>query len=143
VVLIDEGLTRSAIGAFYAVYNKLGYGFLEQVYVGGLVIELKRRGLHVEREVPTPVEYDGIVVGTYKVDVLVEHRLIIEVKAEAALTGVHERQLRNYLRCSQLELGLLFVFGIKPEFKRLISTREFKSSNLDPRSIPLDSPDPR
>lgn len=85
MVLIDEGLTRSAIGAFYAAYNKLGYGFLEQVYVGGLVIELKKRGLHVAREVFIPVRYDGEIVGTYKADILVEHRLVIEVKAEAAL----------------------------------------------------------
>jgi GxxExxY protein len=142
-MLIDEGLTRSAIGAFYATYNKLGYGFLEQVYVGGLLIELKRRDLHVDREVPVPVQYDGEIIGTYRADLLVEHRLVIEVKAEIALTGVHERQLRNYLRCTNLELGLLFVFGVKPEFKRLISTRDFKNTNLDPRSFPINSPDPR
>jgi GxxExxY protein len=111
--------------------------------VGGLLIELKRRGLHVEREVPVPVEYDGEIIGTYRADLLVENRLVIEVKAEIALTGVHERQLRNYLRCTKLELGLLFVFGVKPEFKRLISTREFKNSNLDPRSFPRTPSNPR
>ncbi|MGH7678707.1 MAG: GxxExxY protein [Gemmatimonadaceae bacterium] len=126
--LIEEGLTRSAIGAFYAVYNKLGYGFVENVYVGGLVIELQRRGHRTQREVPVPVEYDGILVGTYKVDLLVDDSLVIEVKAEAGLTGIHERQLRNYLRCTKLELGLILVFGLKPEFKRHIHTNAFKQA---------------
>lgn len=130
MVLIDEVLTRSAIGAFYATYNKLGYGFLENVYIGALVIELQRRGHRVEREVPVAVLYDdGTVIGTYRVDLLVDDRLIIEVKAEAAATGVHERQLRNYLRCTKLEIGLLFVFGIKPEFKRHLHTNDQKQSS--------------
>jgi GxxExxY protein len=136
VVLIEEALTGSAIGAFYAVYNKLGYGFLENVYVGGLVIELQRRGHRVQREVPIAVEYDGVVVGTYKVDLLVDDRLVIEVKAEAALNGVHERQLRNYLRCTKLEIGLLLVFGVKPEFKRHIHTNDFKPV-IPPASVSI------
>ena len=134
MVLIEEGLTRSVVGAFYAAYHKLGYGFLENVYVGGLVIELERRGHKVLREIPIPVEYDGIVVGTYKPDLLVDDRLVIEVKAESALTGLHERQLRNYLRCSKLEVGLILVFGIKPQFKRQVFTQEFKKLNYVPRA---------
>jgi GxxExxY protein len=80
------------LGAFYAAYNKLGYGFLENVYVGAMVVELERRGHRVEREVPIPVEYDGIIIGTYRADLLVDNQLILEVKAEAAATGVHERR---------------------------------------------------
>ena len=133
-MLIDEGLTRSAIGAFYATYNKLGYGFLEPVYVGGLAIELGRRGHRVQREFAVPVLYDGVIVGSYRIDILVDDRLVIEVKAEAALTGVHERQLRNYLRCTNLEVGLILVFGVKPEFKRHIHTNNFKDH---PRQFPL------
>lgn len=134
MVLIDEGLTRSAVGAFYAVYNNLGYGFLENVYVGGLVIELERRGHRVQREVMIPVEYNGIVVGTYKADLIVDGRLVLEVKAEPALTGIHERQLRNYLRCTKLEVGLVLVFGIEPQFKRQIYTQDFKKLNYVPRA---------
>ena len=134
MVLIDEGLTRSAIGAFCATYHKLGYGFLEHVYIGGLVIELERRGHKVQREVLIPVEYDGVVVGTYKADVIVDDRLVIEVKAEPTVTGVHERQPRNYLRCTKLELGLVLVFGLEPQHKRQIYTQEFKKLNYVPRA---------
>jgi GxxExxY protein len=108
LALLEEELTRSAIGAFFAAYNKLGYGFLENVYIGGLVIELERRGHRVQREVPVAVEYDdGTIIGSYRIDLLVDDRLVLEIKAEAAATGVHERQLRNYLRCTQMEIGLL------------------------------------
>lgn len=126
LVLLEEGLTRSIIGAFYATYNKLGYGFLENIYVGGMVIELERRGHRVGREIPIAVEYDGIIIGTYRVDLLVDDRVVLEIKAEPSLSGAHERQLRNYLRCTQLEIGLLFVFGVKPQYRRFIHTKEFR-----------------
>ena len=76
IALVDEELTHTVIGGFWAVFNKLGHGFLENVYVGALYHELRKRGLHVEREVPVAVYYDGIIVGTFRVDLLVEHRLV-------------------------------------------------------------------
>ena len=126
-MLLEEELTRQAIGAFYAVYNRLGYGFLENLYVAAMVIELERLGLKVVREAPIPATYDGILLGNYRADLLVNDRLIIEVKAASGASGVHERQLRNYLRCSDLEVGLLLVFGIKPEFRRVVHSQAFKN----------------
>ena len=109
--MIEEHLTRSVLGAFYASYNKLGYGFVENVCVGGLMIELQRRGHKTEREVPIAVYYDGVIVGTYRIDLVVDGTLLIEVKAEAKLTTIHERQLRNYLCCTEYEVGLVLSYG--------------------------------
>src|SRR5687767_4143845 len=105
--LLFEELTRSAISCFYTVYNRLGYGFLENVYVGALEIELGKRGHRAIREAPIAVRYDETVVGSYRSDLLVDNQLVLEVKAAPSITGVHERQLRNYLRCTDLEVGLV------------------------------------
>lgn len=102
---------------------------MENPYVGALQFELSDRGLRVEREVPIAVDYKGRIVGSYRADLIVEGRLLLEIKADPSLTGVHERQVRNYLRCSGIELGLLLVFGIKPEFRRFLYTREMKRGN--------------
>ena len=139
MALLDEELTYTVIGCFLRAYNKLGEGYLENVYVGGLMIELQRARLHVEREVPIAIHYDEHIVGTYRVDLLVEHRLILEVKADAGPKGKFERQLRNYLRGSDLELGLLLIFGERPEHKRVIHSRRFKQFT-SPQSFP---PSPR
>ena len=126
MVLLEEETTRSILGGFYASYNKLGYGFLENVCVGGLVIELERRGHKVQREVPIAVYYDGAIIGSYKADLVVDNKVIVEVKSEAALTAVHVRQTRNYLSATDFEIALVLVYGIKPQFKRLIHTRHMK-----------------
>ena len=124
--LFEEGLTRSVLGGFYESYSRLGYGFLENICVGGLQIELQKRGQTVERECPIAVYYDGIIIGSYRVDLLVDNKLIIEVKSTPALSEVHVRQLRNDLTCSQYEIGLLFGYGIKPQHKRIIHTVDRK-----------------
>jgi GxxExxY protein len=108
------------------VYNKLGHGFLENVYVGALEHELRKRGLHVERQVPVAVYYDGIIVGSYRVDLLVERRLVLEIKA-SALSSDDLKQLVNYLRATDLELGLLLSFGPQPVVKRAIFRNELKA----------------
>lgn len=128
MALIEEDLTYSVIGAFLAVFNKLGDGFLENVYIGALVIELERRGHRVQREVPIAVKYDGIVVGTYRIDLLIDGKLVVEVKAGAGQLATAERQLRHYLRCSDMELGLLLVFDEKPIHRRLIHTNNHKGA---------------
>jgi GxxExxY protein len=129
VFLVDELLTKEMIGAFFSVYDALGYGLLENPYVGALEVEFGERGLRSEREVPVAVEYKGRRVGFYRADLVVEERIIVEVKADPAVTSAHERQIRNYLRCSSYELGLLFVFGIKPEFRRFIHSRGYKGAS--------------
>ena len=116
-----------------------GYGLLESAYVGALEIELRKAGLRVDREVPVAVEYDGAVVGTYRVDLLVEKKLIIEVKAGPAILDIHERQVRNYLKCSDLEVALLFLFGPKPQFRRFIHTNDRKAERMAPDWWPFPS----
>ena len=119
--LIDEDLTRVIIGAFYKVYNAMGYGFLESVYSRALYIELRRRGLRVEREVETVVFYDGHPVGRYRIDLLVEGRIVLEIKSTRLLAPEHRRQLLNCVRCSDMQVGLLLHFGPDPKFYRVIS----------------------
>ena len=99
--------------------------------VGALVIELEKRGHRVEREVPIA----GVIIGSFRADLVVDNTLIVEVKAEPALTGLHERQLRNYLAGSVYEVGLLLGYGPKPEHRRVIHTRDRK--NIPALSVPL------
>lgn len=111
------------IACFYAVYDRLGFGFLENVYCGALTLELKRRGHQVSREVLTPVYYDGVQVARYKIDFVVDDVIILEVKSTKLLNPNDQRQLLNYLRATSFTVGLLLHFGPKPKFYRLVSTR--------------------
>lgn len=118
--LIGEEITGSAIGAFFAVYDSLGSGFLEHVYSAALERELRQRGHRVAREVSVPVLYKGEKVAFQRLDMLVDGRLIIEVKAAQETPTAGARQLLNYLRATRLEVGLLFSFGPQPTFKRVV-----------------------
>jgi GxxExxY protein len=102
-------------------WDTLGYGFREPVYSRALAIELKLRGLRVDREVPATVFYAGEVVGRYRIDHLVEGRLVLEIKAGRSLVSADRDQLLNALKSTNLELGLLFHFGPKPTFCRMIA----------------------
>ena len=116
-------LTSTIIRCFYNVYNKLGYGFLEKVYENALMIELDKNGLFVEKQKPIQVFYDDQVVGMYFADLVVENIIILELKATASLCQEHEFQLINYLKATDIDLGLLLNFGKKPEVKRKIFTK--------------------
>lgn len=111
-------LTEKIIGAFYAVYSTLGYGFLEKVYEQALIIELQKRGLNGQTQVPIHVYYDGQLVGEYFADIIVNELVILEIKAAKSLANEHEAQLLNYLKATPYEVGLLLNFGPKPETKR-------------------------
>jgi GxxExxY protein len=111
-------LTEKVIGAFYAVYSALGYGFLEKVYIKALMIELRKRGLNVRDELPIHVYYDGQLIGEYFADLVVNELVILEIKAAKAFATEHEAQLLNYLKATPYEVGLLLNFGPKPETKR-------------------------
>ncbi|MGQ0604855.1 MAG: GxxExxY protein [Anaerolineales bacterium] len=113
-------LTDGIINVFYHVYKTLGYGFLEKVCVNALVHELKKRGYIVAAKVSLKVYYDGVVVGDYEADVIVNDLIILEIKAVDALAPEHEAQLLNYLRATDKEVGLLLNFGPKPQVKRKI-----------------------
>ncbi len=122
VRLIHERLTRSVIGAFYEVYYTLGFGFLEHVYVASLTRELHERGHDVGREVSVPVLYKGAEVARQRLDMVVDHRLVVETKSTHTLHAGAVRQVANYLRATHLELGLLLHFGPQPKFYRVIDT---------------------
>ena len=117
--LTDEKLTRSLIGAFYEVYNTLGFGFLEHIYVMALERELRSRGHQVRREVGLCVMYKGEALAYQRMDMIVDGRVIIEVKSTYELHGAARRQLYNYLRATNIQVGLLFHFGPEPKFYRL------------------------
>ena len=113
-------ITDQILSVFYDVYNELGNGFLESVYHRSLVIALKSAGLKVCSQMDVPVSFRGHRVGNFVADVLVENCVLLELKAARKLELSHEKQLLNYLRATEIEVGLLLNFGEKPEFKRLI-----------------------
>ena len=115
-----SGLTEKIIRAFYTVYNTLGYGFLEKVYENAMFIELKNMGFLVEKQCRIKVFYEDFQVGDYFADLIVDEKVIIELKASEALCEEHEFQLINYLKATEIEVGLLLNFGKKPEFRRKV-----------------------
>ena len=112
-------LTETIIGVFYEVYNELGHGFLESVYERAFEVALTSKGFNVLRQIEIPVWFRGQKVGDFTADVLVDKRVLLELKAARTLDSSHEAQLLNYLRATEIEVGILFNFGIKPEFRRL------------------------
>jgi len=117
-------LTSTIIGCFYDVYNELGYGFLEKVYENALKYELEKKGFEVQKQKPISVYYDEVLVGEYFADLIVNDLIIIELKAAESLCEEHEFQLINYLKATEIEVGLLMNFGKKPEVKRKIFTNK-------------------
>lgn len=113
-------ITEAVIAAFYRVYNVLGYGFLEKVYQNAMAVELRKHGLRVQTQAKMNVYYEGEQVGEYFADLLVEDAVIVELKAADALCTEHHAQVLNYLKASNIEVGLLMNFGPKPEFKRKV-----------------------
>lgn len=124
--MLEASITDQVIGAFFEVYKDLGYGFLEAVYANALSVELRSRGLELTREVPIQVVYRGVPVGTYRVDMIVEGRVLVEVKSAKALSEADERQLLNYLKATNVEVGFLLHFGPEPGFRRRIYTNDRK-----------------
>ena len=117
----DDPLTGAVIGAFYAAYNALGYGFLESVYANALAIELRKRGIRFAREARVTIRYETEVIGTFRADFLVEERLVVELKATRVLVDADRAQLLNCLRGSGLRVGLLLHFGPEPEVRRVVA----------------------
>ena len=120
--LLHEATTGAILGAFFRVYRTLGSGFLEAVYERSLDVELRLQGLFVEAQVAVTVHYRGVEVGLYRADLLVNRKILVEVKAASALVIAHEQQTLNYLKATNLEVGLLLNFGPRPTFKRILLT---------------------
>jgi GxxExxY protein len=116
--LLHADVTDLVIKAFYHVYNTLGFGFLEKVYENALVMTLRRWGLEANPQVPLKVHFEGEIVGEYFADIIVAGRVLLELKAADSPNPAHEAQLLNYLKATDIEVGLLLNFGKKPEFKR-------------------------
>lgn len=120
----DDDLTHKIIGCAYKVHNKLGFGFLEKVYENALRVELQKLGLRVKQQEPIEVIYEGQVVGEYYADLLVNERIVVELKAALSLAKEHEVQLVNYLTATSVDLGILVNFSSSVQVKRKF--REYK-----------------
>lgn len=125
--LIHSEITGKIIKAFFKVYNTLGYGFLEKVYENALILELEEMGLNAVKQHPIKVFYNGKEIGEYFADIIVENSVIIELKAVDKLADIHEAQLLNYLKATNIEVGLLLNFGTKAEYKRKVFNNNRKS----------------
>jgi len=131
-------LCHQIVGVFYSVYNELGHGFLEAVYEEALAIGLTEAGLHVTRQVPTPIWFRGRTIGEYKADLIVNGVVLLELKATKSLDSSHEAQILNYLRATNIEVGLLLNFGPKPQFKRFVFENNRKGIRVHSREFAAD-----
>lgn len=127
-------LTKKILGVYYDVYNEMGYGFLESVYSNCMEIALTSVDLAVHQQLMIPVWFRHRDVGKFRADLVVENRILVELKAVQTLDSSHEAQVINYLRATELEIGLLLNFGsTKPQFKRIIFENENKKIRANPR----------
>jgi GxxExxY protein len=134
--LLHSELTEKILGVYYEVYNEIGHGFLESVYNNCMCLALTKVGMSFRRGFPVPVYFRGQDVGQFKADLVVDGSVLIELKAVQNLDRTHEAQIMNYLRATELEVGLLLNFGSpKPQFRRII----FENSNKKIRVYPRKS----
>jgi GxxExxY protein len=119
-------LTHLIIKSFYEVYNELGGGFLESVYENAMTLVLQQQGLQVETQKEIAVYFRGNLIGNFRADMVVEGKVLLELKAVRCLERVHEAQLLNYLKATTIEVGLLMNFGNEPAFKRLVYDKQQK-----------------
>ena len=137
--LKHEEITEKVIGVFFDVYNELGYGFLESVYEKSMLVALQAAGLHAECQVPVPVWFRGVQVADFYADVLVEGKVMLELKAARTIDKAHEAQLLNYLKATEIEIGLLLNFGQRAEFRRLLFDNEKKIRENPCKSVAKSS----
>jgi GxxExxY protein len=120
--LLHREITHEILGAFFELHSLLGNGFLEKVYANGMAVLLQRRGLAVRREQSFDIVFHGVLIGRYRADLIVESKVIVEVKTGRLIDPAHLAQVRNYMRASGIHVGLLCSFGPSAQFKRLICT---------------------
>jgi GxxExxY protein len=124
--LKHRDLTEKLIRIFFDIYNELGHGFLESVYEQAFAVNLAENGIFFEKQVAVPVWYHGKQIGDFRADLLIDRKVIVELKVGRAIDSAWEKQLLNYLRATEIEVGMLFNFGPKAEFKRYIFDNERK-----------------
>jgi GxxExxY protein len=127
-------ITNSILGIFYKVYNELGHGFLESVYARAMAMAMREAGLHFEAEAAVPVWFRGTDIGKFRADFIVEKKILLELKAVDHLDKQHEAQLFNYLRATDVEVGLLLNFGPRPDFRRIVLDNDKKKIRVNPCS---------
>lgn len=133
MILKHHELTEKIIRVFFDVYNELGHGFLESVYEQALAVALAENRIGFDRQVPVSVFFHNHQIGDFRADLLVEGKVLLELKAARTIDQVHEKQLLNYLRATDIEVGLLLNFGVKPQFRRLVYENERKKIRADLR----------
>jgi GxxExxY protein len=121
---LHQNLSKKIIKSFYDVYNELGFGFLEKVYQNSMYLDLREKGLFVETQKSIKVFFRKVEVGKYYADLIVNESIIIELKTAESIAEEHELQLVNYLKATEIEVGLLLNFGRKPQLKRKIFTNQ-------------------
>ena len=121
--IVEKELSHVIVGCFFDVYNELGYGFMESLYARALQITMQQQGLRVDREYPVSVSFRGQRIGFHRIDMLVERRVIVEIKSTERLTETFRRQLRNYVNAAGVDLGILLHFGPTPKFYRELRQR--------------------
>jgi len=129
VILIEERLTHSVIGAFFEVYKTLGFGFLEHNYALAMELELRTRGHRVLKQLSVPVLYKGVRLSTQRLDMVVDHKLVVEIKSTFCLPPTAIRQIYSYLRATELEVGLLLHFGPVPKFYRQVVSKNTQTED--------------
>ena len=127
---VNDPLTEKIIRVFYEVYNELGFGFLESVYREAMRIALGEAGFRVEAEVPVPVSFRGKLVGVFRADIVVDGRIIVELKTAELISKAHEAQVLHYLRASEMEVGLVMNFGPVAKFRRIEMRNDRKKRML-------------
>jgi GxxExxY protein len=125
-MIIHGAITDQVIGAFYRAYNGIGFGYAENICRSALVVELQFLRIAVAREVPIEVVHRGVPIGRFRLDLVVDECVLVEVKATKGLIDADRRQIQSYLKATSIEVGLLFNFGPKPERERFIYTNERK-----------------
>jgi len=131
--LLHHDLTEKLIGAFFNIYNQLGHGFLESVYEQAFSIALAENGVFFERQIAVPVWFHGQKIGDFRADLLVDRKIIVELKTGRDIEPAWEKQLLNYLRATDVEVGLLFNFGPTAQFRRYV----FENKRKNPRKSAL------
>jgi GxxExxY protein len=121
--LVEKELSNVIVGCFFDVYNELGYGFVESIYARAVDITLRGLGLQVDREYPIAVAFRGLQIGFHRIDMLVDRRVIVELKSTERLPESARRQLRSYVTAAGLDLGILLHFGPVPKFHRELGRR--------------------
>lgn len=141
--LLHGKVTDVILRCFYRGGNKMGHGFLESVYQNVMYIELTAEGVKVKTGVRPPVRYEGRLVGDFETDLIVEDVVIVEIKAGRAIDPSATAQVINYLRASDIEVGLILNFGPRLEFRRVVFDKQRKVPAVDSAVLPCPASDPR